>query len=239
MIYLFPGMGADRRMYPDPWHSLTPRQYVEWPSYAGETSIHGLAKRIIADQNIKPDNLLVGSSLGGIAACEIAKMTPVSRLVLVGSAKSREEINRFISLSHPLIDLTPLRFTQRLAGSVPCALAQMFTDTEPEFIRAIFDWEKLGDVRVNLLRIHGKAGGGNRASRCLLSWNGHFSSLEVLLANHGCRFNTRITAETGWLGRRTRCRVGEVFTKGTYHPFRFGVKVAHRRLKADMTEDDL
>jgi pimeloyl-ACP methyl ester carboxylesterase len=147
-------------MYPDPWDRLTARRYIEWPNYAGETSIHGLAKRIVAGQSIKADDLLIGSSLGGIVACEIAKITPVAGLVLVGSAKTKDEISRFVAMIHPLIGLTPLRFTQRLAASVPGDLAQMFTEAEATFIRAmcraIFDWEGLEDVRVNLLRIHGR-----------------------------------------------------------------------------------
>jgi pimeloyl-ACP methyl ester carboxylesterase len=160
MIYLFPGMGADRRMYPGSWSNLKPRTCIEWPAYAGETSIHALAKRIIADHRIVPDDLLVGASLGGIVACEIAKTTPVAGLVLVGSAKSKEEINRFVSMIHPLIDLTPLRFAQRLSASAPGELAQMFSDSQAAFIRAmcraIFDWDGLGDVSVDLLRIHGR-----------------------------------------------------------------------------------
>ena len=75
MIYLFPGMGADRRMYSGPWSSLKPLTCIEWPSYAGETSIADLAKRIIADHSITAGDLLVGSSLCGIVACEIAKTT--------------------------------------------------------------------------------------------------------------------------------------------------------------------
>jgi pimeloyl-ACP methyl ester carboxylesterase len=160
VIYLFPGMGADRRMYPEPWDRLTPRNYIEWPSYVGETSIKGLAKRIIADQDFKADDLLVGSSLGGIVACEIANITPVRGLVLVGSAKSKGEISRLVSLIHPLIDLTPLRFAQRLAASVPGDLAQMFTQADATFIRAtckaIFDWEGLHDGCAKVLRIHGE-----------------------------------------------------------------------------------
>ena len=43
-------------------------------------------------------------------ACEIAKTTTVAGLVLGGSARSKDEINRLVALIHPLIDLTPLRF---------------------------------------------------------------------------------------------------------------------------------
>jgi pimeloyl-ACP methyl ester carboxylesterase len=119
-----------------------------------------LAKRIVASENIRSDDLLIGSSLGGIVACEIAKITPLAGLVLVGSAKSKDEISRFVALAHPFIKWTPLRFAQRLAESVPSDVAQMSTEAEATFIRAmcraIFDWEGLGNHHVNLLRIHGR-----------------------------------------------------------------------------------
>lgn len=159
--YLLPGMGADRRMFPGPWGSLPNVAYIEWRSYAGETSIRGLASWIIADHSIAPGDLLVGCSLGGIVACEIANITAVAGLVLVGSAKNKGEINPFVSMLHPLIDLTPLAFVQRLAASVPHDIASMFSDSDPVFLRAmcraIFVWEGLKEGRGKSWRIHGKA----------------------------------------------------------------------------------
>lgn len=158
--YLFPGMGADRRMYPGPWRNLVQPVFVEWRGYAGEVSINALAAQIVRDEEIEPDDVLVGASLGGIVACAIAKHVPVAALVLVGSAKDRQEINRLVSLFHPLIDLTPLKFAQRFATSVPSDLARMFSETDPTFIRsmcrAIFTWDGLGRTDVNLVRIHGR-----------------------------------------------------------------------------------
>jgi pimeloyl-ACP methyl ester carboxylesterase len=159
MIYALPGMGADGSMYGATWRTLPDCKFVEWPDYEGERSIVSIAKRIAAEQKIQASDILIGSSLGGIVACQIAKITPVYSLVLVGSAKKKEEISRFLSVIHPLVDLAPLTFIQRLAGKIPSDLAQMFSKSQAEFIRAmcraIFEWDGLGDEPVRLLRIHG------------------------------------------------------------------------------------
>jgi pimeloyl-ACP methyl ester carboxylesterase len=160
MIYALPGMGADKNMYPGAWQTLADCKFVEWPTYNGEDSIAAIAKRITTEQKIRAGDVLIGSSLGGIVACEMAEITQVGSLVLVGGAKKKEEISGFLSMIHPLVDLTPLSFIQRLAGKIPSDVAQMFSKGQAEFIRAmcraIFDWDGLGDVRVRLLRIHGK-----------------------------------------------------------------------------------
>ena len=159
MIYALPGMGADSRMYAGAWRTLPDCRFVDWPTYRSEDSIAAMAKRITAEQKVQAGDVLIGSSLGGIVACEMAKLTPVSRLVLIGAAKKKEEISGFLSVIHPLIDLTPLTFLQRLAGKLPSDVARMFSQGQAEFIRAmcraIFDWDGLGDRPVSLLRIHG------------------------------------------------------------------------------------
>jgi pimeloyl-ACP methyl ester carboxylesterase len=146
-------------MYGGTWRNLPDCKFVEWPNYEGERSIASIAKRIAAEQKIQASDILIGSSLGGIVACEMAKITPVDSLVLVGSAKKKEEISRFLSVIHPLVDLAPLTFIQRLAERIPSDLAQMFSKGQAEFMRAmcraIFEWDGLDDEPVRLSRIHG------------------------------------------------------------------------------------
>jgi len=81
MIYALPGMGADRNMYPGVWQTLADCKFVDWPHYDGEDSIAAIAKRIVNEQKIRAGDVLIGSSLGGIVACEIAKISQVGSLV--------------------------------------------------------------------------------------------------------------------------------------------------------------
>ena len=146
-------------MFPGAWQTLDNSSVIEWPAHAGERSIAALAKRILAEHSIQTGDTLVGCSLGGIVACEMAKITPVS-LVLIGSAINKTEISCLLSVLHPLIDLTPLTFLQRFAGKLPVDVAQMFSASDAEFTRAmcraIFDWDGLTHAPVDLLRIHGR-----------------------------------------------------------------------------------
>jgi pimeloyl-ACP methyl ester carboxylesterase len=159
MIYVLPGMGADHRMYPPPWPSLPDSTFIDWPAYAGEQSLTEVARSIVAKHSLSNDAWLVGSSLGGMVACEIASLLPVRGLILVGSAISKEELSVLFTWLSPFIDLAPLNLIQQLAGKVPAELTQMFRDSDPAFVRAmcraIVRWDGLAATQIELHRIHG------------------------------------------------------------------------------------
>lgn len=160
MIHILPGMGADRRMYPGPWRSLRDAAFVEWPRGAGHDTISSLADWIIASAGIGDRDVVVGSSLGGMVACEIATKRKLKRLILVGSAKRPGEINSLLRLLHPLADLAPFQFVQQACGKVPSELGSMFAEADPAFVRsmcrAVFRWDGLQEGIVDIRRIHGR-----------------------------------------------------------------------------------
>ena len=163
MIHVLPGMGADERMYPGVWRELADCRFVRWPNYAGETSIRTLAERMVREGNIEDGDVIVGSSLGGIVACEIAKLRRLSALVLIGSATRKGEVSGLLRILSPLIGFAPLEFIQRAAGKMPGELMQMFEASQADFIRAmcaaIFEWDGLADAEMatRILRIHGRS----------------------------------------------------------------------------------
>ncbi|MDR0352040.1 MAG: alpha/beta hydrolase [Opitutaceae bacterium] len=159
-LFILPGMGADDRMYPGPWKTLPRASFINWPAHRGETTIHAIARRIIEEAPIPPDAILIGSSLGGIVACEIAGIQSCRRLILVGSATSPAEINTLLRILHPLAALAPVPFIQMAAGKIPADLTRMFHDSEPAFIHAmchaIFHWPGLDPRQPRPFRIHGR-----------------------------------------------------------------------------------
>lgn len=161
MIYALPGMGADRRMYPEPWGTLPECVFVDWPEYRGEKSLREIAVRVAEEFRIGDGAVLVGSSLGGMVACEIAKVRALKALVLVGSATSKDEVSALLRAMSPLIGLAPVEFIQRAAGKLPGELMQMFERSDAGFIRAmsraIVAWDGLGDGSISPLRIHGRS----------------------------------------------------------------------------------
>lgn len=98
MIYILPGMGADSGMYSGAWRALPEARFVDWPDYQGEGSLEEVAERIVGQYEIRDGAILVGSSLGGMVACEIARLRSVDQLVLIGSAKKKEEVSDLLSL---------------------------------------------------------------------------------------------------------------------------------------------
>jgi hypothetical protein len=160
MIYALPGMGADHGMYPNPWQTLPDCVLLDWPVYAGEKSIQAMAKRIVEEAKIKDGDFLIGSSLGGIVACEITNLRSLRGLFLAGSAKKKEEISGLLSMLLPFANLAPIEFIQRAAGKFPNEVTRMFSRSQADFIRAmchaIFDWKGLDETRTKPIRIHGK-----------------------------------------------------------------------------------
>ena len=160
MIYALPGMGADNRMYPGPWRSLTNATFLDWPAYKGEDSIEAMGRRVAEEARIPDGAVLIGASLGGMVACEIARIRRVRELFLVGSAKNCLEINGVLNRLHPLIEHTPLEFFQSCAARLPREVTQMFGGSEAAFIRAmchaVFEWLGLDGSLAKPLRIHGR-----------------------------------------------------------------------------------
>jgi len=158
MNHFYPGMGATSSMYVEPWRKEFEGHFHNWPEWRGETSITDIAKRIIEEHKIESGDTVIGTSLGGIVACEIANLVDLERVVLIGSAKRKDEINRILSILNPFIDLAPIPFIQMSSGKLPSDLAEMFSHSDPAFIRnmskAIFLWEGI-DSEVPVLRIHG------------------------------------------------------------------------------------
>ncbi len=159
MIYILPGMGADRRMYPAPWNTLPDCTFLNWPEYAGEQSLREIAQRIVCDHSVESGAWLAGSSLGGMVAAEIASVVKAKGIILIGSARSSDEVNPLLRLVSPLVDLAPLPFIRQLAGKAPGELMQMFKDSDPAFIRAmcraILSWRGI-DTQTQVRRIHGR-----------------------------------------------------------------------------------
>jgi pimeloyl-ACP methyl ester carboxylesterase len=153
-------MGADNRMYSGPWRTMANATFVDWPEHGGEKTIADVAQRVATEFNIADGDVVVGSSLGGIVACEIARLRELKKLVLIGSAVNKDEICSLLALLHPIADFAPVKFIQAAAGKLPSELTDMFRSAQPEFIRAmchaIFDWNGVESRSTRLIRIHGR-----------------------------------------------------------------------------------
>ncbi len=160
MIHALPGMGADHRIFPDPWSTLPDFVSHDWGPHSGEQTLSDVARSMCEHCQIKEGDDLVGVSLGGMVACEITKIRKISRLYLVGSAIKKEEISKLLAAMHPLAKVAPFDWIRLSANSIPTDLAQMLAGADSSFIRtmcaAIFQWEGLGQPKTQVFRIHGR-----------------------------------------------------------------------------------
>jgi pimeloyl-ACP methyl ester carboxylesterase len=160
MIHALPGMGADRRMYPAPWSTLPDFIADDWMLHSGEKSLAEVAKSMCNVSGIRDGDTLVGSSLGGMVACEITKMRKIPCLYLIGSATRKEEVSALLAMIHPLARIAPIDWLRFSSSKIPAEVAQMFAGSEASFVRAmcsaIFEWDGLGVSRTKVFRIHGK-----------------------------------------------------------------------------------
>lgn len=147
-------------MFPEPWGNLPGFRAHDWVMSPEIRSVRQLAGTMVDACAIADGDVMIGTSLGGIVACEITKLRKITRLFLVGSAVKRDEMNPWLTMLHPLAEKLPMEWLRLSAGKLPGELAGMFAEADPEFIRnmcrAIFQWEGLGKTETRLFRIHGR-----------------------------------------------------------------------------------
>jgi pimeloyl-ACP methyl ester carboxylesterase len=160
MIFVLPGMGADSTMFDERWKQLPDVTFVNWPPYAGDRTLTEIAARIVAAYSIHDGSVVVGTSLGGMVACEIARLKRLERLALIASATHPDEISLLLKSLRPLTLFAPIDLLCWSATSIPGELTEMFSRSQPAFIRAmiqaIFKWNGLDPSLPAPLRIHGK-----------------------------------------------------------------------------------
>lgn len=160
MIHALPGMGADRRMFPEPWETLAGFVPHDWPAYSGERTIADFAGTVVDSCGIRDGDALIGTSLGGMVACEIARVRKLRALFLISSAVDKDEVNRLLAFLHPLAAMAPIEWLGFSAGLIPSDLTRMFAGVDSLFIQrmcaAIFRWQGMGAAPVRCYRIHGK-----------------------------------------------------------------------------------
>lgn len=169
-IYVFSGLGADRRVFNNIDFGGLDITHVEWIKPAPDEPLVHYAQRMAADR-IAPYSALIGLSFGGMLSVEIAKLIPVDKIILIASAKTKNELPHGFLMKY-LLRLRKLIPERRLTS--PNAIADWFfgaktagekqmlrailKDTRPGFfkwaINAIIHWEN-ETVPANSIHIHG------------------------------------------------------------------------------------
>jgi pimeloyl-ACP methyl ester carboxylesterase len=87
--YLLPGMGANKRLYEK--YSLNGNvKVLEWIDHANATNLEEYAA-LLAEQIKTSENVIVGSSMGGMMANELSHIVKPAATVLISAPSSRLE----------------------------------------------------------------------------------------------------------------------------------------------------
>jgi pimeloyl-ACP methyl ester carboxylesterase len=158
-IYLIPGMGADTRIYNKiDFRETDEVTCVDWIELDKSDTLASYAQKLIFQYHIEPNSIVIGNSLGGMLAIEMAKFIPMSKVILISSIRTVDEAPGYFSLFRalPAYRLIPsawmnkMRFVVRLAFEKMSEedlwlFQDMLKNTSPVFLKwsmgAVLRWD--------------------------------------------------------------------------------------------------
>lgn len=195
-IYIFSGLGVDKRVFDRIDFSGMNITFVDWIAPNSDESIQEYAGRI-SERITSSNPVLIGLSFGGMIAVEISKLIPTEKIILIASAKTRHELPKLyinisqtnlhqiapaalLKLHHPLADW----FFGITAKEDRILLKNILKDTDPKFLKwaihQIVSW-KNEHTPENVIHIHGDADRiipiKNVRADYIISDGGHFMTV--------------------------------------------------------------
>lgn len=137
-IYCLSGLGADERIFVNLRIDDAELVHLPWPEYDEHDELPCYAQKMSA--LIKDESpILLGVSFGGMLAVEIAKIRKVEKVIIVSSAKTKEEIPHFgrfmkFIVTKQVVPAVFFTWPNRV-------VMQMFgadTDNEKEMLKGVF-----------------------------------------------------------------------------------------------------
>ena len=174
-LVLFPGLGADRRLFEPQQAAFASLEVPDWIRPRRAESLRGYAGRMAEGLDPRPPVYLGGASFGGMVALEVARVLGPKAVFLIGSCRSARAIPRRLRLLQRLSRLSPVnpfsvgrwllplvaRYFGVLRAEHRRLLAAMASDAPPRFLRwgcaAIMGWSCPCDLAAPVFHIHGGA----------------------------------------------------------------------------------
>lgn len=196
--YLIPGMGADHRIYEGFHLEHGQVHYLDWvdPEAAANMSdFAGLIARRIQTEN----NILIGSSMGGMMAVELSRLVHPLATILISAPTGRHQFPQILKTVrmlrvHKAVNHRSIRYLYRLAdtfmGFKNENQRQMFYEMMnalgPRFIHfsvgAVLEWSNREEPQGKYLQIIGSKDVlfdyRRMVSPVVLEGGGHFSAFD-------------------------------------------------------------
>ncbi|MCB0790443.1 MAG: alpha/beta fold hydrolase [Flavobacteriales bacterium] len=170
--YLVPGLGADHRLFARldlRGHAV---HYLDWPEMPADSTMRDFARRMAARVDTTVAHALIGVSMGGMVAQEMAALTRPEHVVIVSSWKGVDEMPwniRMLRGSHPERYLRP----SLVRAAVPVVRWQMGAEAPEDM--ALFD-ALIGSIALEQLKVQVAA---------VLGWPGPAAPVHGLVHIHG------------------------------------------------------
>ncbi len=171
-IYIFSGLGADHRAFQLMDFGQYEIHHMKWIKPLKKERMEDYALRI--SSQITNDNpVLIGLSFGGMVAMEVAKHIAVKKIILLSSAKTRNELPFYYKWTgrlgfHHLLPESLLTHSNAIVNWLFGAkstfekqvLKQILSDTDPAFLKwaihEIVTWRN-DTINAGIFHIHGTA----------------------------------------------------------------------------------
>jgi pimeloyl-ACP methyl ester carboxylesterase len=170
-IYIFSGLGTDERVFKNLSFNECNVTFIKWQEPRTEP-INIYATRLL-HQIKSPKPIFIGLSFGGMVAIEVAKHIEAEKVILIASAKTKNEIPYYYRLAgtfrlHKLLPTGLLRKSNAISNwffgteaiNEKQLLAEILRDTSPVFLKWALDqivqWKNVVYGN-NVIHIHGTA----------------------------------------------------------------------------------
>ncbi|MBA4852450.1 alpha/beta fold hydrolase [Emticicia sp. BO119] len=169
-IYIFSGLGVDERVFRYLDFTGFDITFIKWIKPEANENIADYAKRLTTQ--IKTENpILIGLSLGGMMAMEIAKYMNIEKIILLASAKTCKEIPFYYRWAGylKLHKILPAKLLKRYTfmsdwffgteeNEHKAMLSEILKDLDEVFLRWAIDkivYWKNQTIYPNIIHIHG------------------------------------------------------------------------------------
>ncbi len=169
-LYIFSGLGADERVFERLDFSGFSVTFIKWIIPLKGESIEQYTARLL-QQVTTPKPVLIGLSFGGLIAVEAAKQVTTEKVILIASAKTKNEIPFYYRFAgalrlHKLVPASLFKrsntITHWFFGAYTAfekkLLKQILEDTDPVFLNWAIDkivrWSNRTPIQ-NLFHLHG------------------------------------------------------------------------------------
>ena len=170
-IYFIPGLGADKRLFEKQKKLGVDFEVIEWVPPLANERLKDYALRLAEKIRDKENFILLGVSLGGIVAQEIARVYPPKKLILISTVKSHHEIPFYLRLMQaiPFYKIFPAetlksmgKLARRILGGTNNIegkqMREMIEDANPKFVKwaihEVIHW-RFDFTCINSVHLHG------------------------------------------------------------------------------------